>query len=709
MLNLSILVFILFISGLVVSFSPSVAVNSVTISSVNVTAQDHVCHFEFQLNVKILGGSSTPKSTDFTISSSSNKYINSHIVGPISQIPTNSKLYKIKVTTLVGIIKDFKIYLNGTLFAPTDGNTPPIQCKSSQKQNVLIPKEPSESLALRLMMLPNHILQKIFEYRVQLECNLKIYYRVIVVFALVSKRIQLEVLPKLRRNSLRFSIENQISQKELDFLKRLDRITGQCRLQYTTEIKKSAIDSFLQIAYLIPHFRTKVTRLELWDLMLPKDDWLFDIFTNVEDISIQYDKIDGNVQVFPVIPVQKLSNVNFEISLRGLLNSLSEVDFIKCFNTNQFKKISISGTTIDFTKYLSDSNENNRLTELSILFTLYESSALSVIIDRSPSLTTLVLDRIRLDNSPDNDFFNSIINLKNLVNFEISTSTMWFKPIVKLLNNIKCNKCILYITTLDCDSEEELYGDKIVNGYIKHLKVTKSMIRENRQKQFSLLSIWRSLSTIETLEFEYSPCIPIDMFNELTSTSKITYLTSIKSKAIEQLILLDLPKLKEMKFYYQPESAPPLIFNQNHYITTLDFDQLNFNDLSQFLTLDNQTLQSLSISCLIIDKGYLYDALPLFQANTTLSTIQVFTVYQKKNGRLYNQYQFILSILLVNSKVQRLTFPSAGPLNSSTYNDYKTLLRSERVKNLWHIGVSFTKHPELLDILSQCSITSSSK
>ncbi|KYQ90494.1 hypothetical protein DLAC_09120 [Tieghemostelium lacteum] len=294
--------------------------------------------------------------------------------------------------------------------------------------------------------LPNIILVKIFEYRIDIKCSLDNYYQLIKIFVLVSKRIQLEVLPKVRY-SYRFTIACS-KPKEIILLKNLNKLTDFCNLQYSMKLPHSEINSFVnsdfgdQIYKRITHLDIRIgekykMNQEILDKFVNLQNSCFSISAQPKDISVihhevPYDKFKVN-EIYLVEPTLNIDNNIFHLLFNS--NSISHI-FIYDMYFSIPKSFQLDSSSI---------RGNLLLTELRLLKTNILPIDIALLISKSPSLQLLILFRVLLRGRDPTPIFDAVIQLQNLQRFDFTFTNLQVKDTIYLLNNIKCHDVMFNI------------------------------------------------------------------------------------------------------------------------------------------------------------------------------------------------------------------------------------------------------------------------
>ncbi|KYQ90495.1 hypothetical protein DLAC_11759 [Tieghemostelium lacteum] len=563
--------------------------------------------------------------------------------------------------------------------------------------------------------LPNIILKKIFEYRIDLECSLTHYYQLIKTFILISKRIQLEVLPKVRY-SYRFTIDCS-QPKEINLLKNLNKLTGIGDLQYSMELPLTEITSFVN-SDIGDQIYKRITQLDMRigdrHNMRPE---ILDKFVNLHRSCFTLSLRPKDMSVIHQAPYDR-----FKVNEVELLVPTLQIDdslFHLLFNSNSISLIFMYGMDISIPKSIqlsSGFSGNINLTELRLSNVKMKSNDTALLISKSVSLQKLVLNNIRFLDEQPTPILDAVIQLQNLQRFVFISGKIQLKDTVYLLNNLKCQDVMVNIDTLQCEQNENLLAT-INNPFIKNFCFSKIVTLFNHpQRDFNFITIWRQLSALETIEI-----VPNTDHQWASIVYKLTNLKSIKiiedfypdstQLFISDLVSANLPKLTSISIensQYHNVELKSISLSHNHFINSITIGYISFQEILKILELEvtRQTLMLFSVSYVItVGTESLSELIPFIVKNKVLHTINIKRRMGTKE-KLFNVYNSILYILKNNSNIRNISFPNKGKLSEDTHNEYKLLLQSDRILNLWHIGLSFFNRPDLTSILIQSSISS---
>ncbi|KYQ90493.1 hypothetical protein DLAC_09119 [Tieghemostelium lacteum] len=565
------------------------------------------------------------------------------------------------------------------------------------------------------MDLPNILIQKILEYRINLEYKLNTYYNLVYQLSLLSKSVILEILPKVR------FLKRLEEVKSIKILKKLNKLTNRCDLKYTLEIPKEIVISYMENKTELSQVTKRVSHLDIIINDTDKQNEILDLFSNVDSIFFIIDdqkSIDNMCDIqFGKFKVGTQFEIKIQEEPSFRVITISDL----LFNNSKFRNVDLSKVSIP--DPLNIVNSNNMLKELTLYMVSIKPENLLILLKASQSLEILNISMLYLFDIPIEDIVNALNNMKNLGLLSLHYDLILFQDVVYLLNMIKCPR-IYFNLQIESESDEQVYNVSINNSHIREIRINEySSFNHDSNCKFNFLNIWNPMTSLESIDL--TPNCPLShnqsyktKIDQLVNLTNITITTPTSShehpqKTINLFIKSNLPKLNTISINNSvviDVYIKPSILLQNQYLHTLKINALEFPNLIILLECieNHKPLHTLIIKRIRTTKSdILHDLVPLIQYNQYLHTLSLGERVSIQNHDTQNEYSCILQILQNNQHLRSLTFPTSPykKMDTTTLEDFKTLLKSDRVKSLSYIGTTFCEYPDILELCDKYSVS----
>ncbi|KYQ94150.1 hypothetical protein DLAC_04436 [Tieghemostelium lacteum] len=555
--------------------------------------------------------------------------------------------------------------------------------------------------------LPNLIVQYILEHLLKKSDKLIYYVDFIRYYTLISKQWNREIIPKLRLGNITIHTGNRIP-----IIKKWAHLVNRFDIQHTISIYY-----FEKLREWTDMIKENITSIAQY----PKSNFSLDDHNYFKNINTVKLAINLNYETFKSDLFVPIDNVEYECTLIGHETQLDDLKHdqdlpVVMFNQNFFKSINLYDVTLKHRMPLGKPPIlNTKLLHLKINDGAIHHNIINSIFENCGNLETLHLTNVVVVESPvpDVDCLCQVVqnarfsSLKQLVLRIVNP--IHFTTIVSLLNNISVSQATLDFRDILYDSIEQVLTSQITNTTIRKMEFVKNTFKPNVKEleYFSFADIWTDKSHLTKIRihkcFDYSGYLSeMVRLKSIEIHENNTKVNQTAQDTLEAAIKLNIPPLKSIRIVSINYTTSRLqisskILKFNNHITSVVLNGISLQDCYDIINSDHPSLTKLCVYYLVFSDSSCRDFNKLLIPIQSNRNMKYLALHGTEWGNFnYNIFDFLISILKLNSNYIQLIVPEKGGYQDQHLLSFKQILKSNTT--IKQLG-TFDKLPEKLSTL----------